>query len=405
MAQAVDLTRLMLLSPIFLALGSVATSVLQARGRFAASVAAPIVYNLAIIGGAVFLAPSMGVTGLAVGVVVGSACHLLVQLGSLRSTGFRYIPRIDLGDLEARRTLLLLAPRALGLGGAQLQLVAATTLASGLDERAIAAFNVAFLVFQIPIGTLGVPLGVVALPALSQHVASGAVAEFVRLAGRAMRLMAFAMVPLAIFGLLAAQPVVTLLFQYGKVDAGGVQLTAQALAIFLIALPSESAIVILARVFYAGRDTRTPVAAALLAVAVSVAVSVATVGPMGLPGLALGIAVASWVEAIVLVVLLERRMPALEVMALVRGLGTIVLAAIVSGAVLWAVLAGLDGAIGAAPGKIVLAAELAAASLAGGIAYLGMALLLRIPEVSTITRLLLSAVRRDRAGGATPPHD
>ncbi len=87
-----------------------------------------------------------------------------------------------------------------------------------------------------------------------------------------MRLMAFAMVPLAIFGLLAAQPVVTLLFQYGKVDAGGVELTAQALAIFLVALPSESAIVLLARVFYAGRDTRTPVAAALLAVAVSVAV-------------------------------------------------------------------------------------------------------------------------------------
>ncbi len=83
-----------------------------------------------------------------------------------------------------------------------------------------------------------------------------------------------------------------------------------------------------------------------------------------------------------LVVLLERRMPALEVMALVRGLGTIVLASTISGAVLWAVLAGLDGAIGAAPGKIVLAAELAAASLAGGLAYLGLALLLRIPEVS-----------------------
>ncbi len=66
-ATTVDLTRVMLLSPIFLALGSVATSVLNARGRFAASVLAPIVYNLAIIGGALFLAPSMGVMGLAVG--------------------------------------------------------------------------------------------------------------------------------------------------------------------------------------------------------------------------------------------------------------------------------------------------------------------------------------------------
>lgn len=137
--------------------------------------------------------------------------------------------------------------------------------------------------------------------------------------------------------------------------------------------------------------------AALMAVVVSVAVSIAVVGQMGTPGLALGIAVASWVEAAVLAVLLERRMPALALMALVRGLGTIVVAAAVGGAVLWAVLAGLDGSLGPAPGKIVLAAELAAASLAGGLAYLGLALLLRIPEVSTITRLLLSAVRRDRA--------
>ena len=83
LSTTVELTRLMLLSPIFLALGSVATSVLNARGRFVASVLAPIVYNLAIIGGALFLAPSMGLVGVAVGVVVGSVLHLGVQLYSL----------------------------------------------------------------------------------------------------------------------------------------------------------------------------------------------------------------------------------------------------------------------------------------------------------------------------------
>src|SRR6185436_8000745 len=110
-ARTVDLTRIMVLGPIFLALGSLVTSVLNARGRFAASAIAPIVYNLAIIGAAVLLVPSLGVTGLAIGVVAGSLGHLLVQVGPLRGLGFRYEPRIELTDPEARHALRLMAPR------------------------------------------------------------------------------------------------------------------------------------------------------------------------------------------------------------------------------------------------------------------------------------------------------
>ncbi len=86
----IELTRIMLLSPIFLALGAVATSVLNAGGRFAAAAMAPIVYNLAIIAAAVLLAPTLGVDGLALGVVAGSLGHLLVQLRPLARLGFRY---------------------------------------------------------------------------------------------------------------------------------------------------------------------------------------------------------------------------------------------------------------------------------------------------------------------------
>src|SRR6185437_16105819 len=105
----------MILSPIFLALGSLVTSVLNARGRFAASAIAPIVYNLAIIGGALFLAPTLGLTGLAIGVVGGSIAHLAIQLAPLRAQGFRYERRIDLADPQARQAIKLMAPRALGL--------------------------------------------------------------------------------------------------------------------------------------------------------------------------------------------------------------------------------------------------------------------------------------------------
>ena len=96
--RTIELTRIMLLSPIFLALGSLATSVLNARNRFSASVIAPIVYNLAIIAGTIFLSGPLGVTGLAVAVVLGSVGHLLVQLPPVLRLGYRYDPRVELDD-------------------------------------------------------------------------------------------------------------------------------------------------------------------------------------------------------------------------------------------------------------------------------------------------------------------
>jgi putative peptidoglycan lipid II flippase len=391
-ATTVDLTRVMLLSPIFLALGSVATSVLQARGRFVASVLAPIVYNLAIICAALYLAPSMGVMGLAVGVVAGSLLHLAVQLRPLFGpTRFRYRPRIDLADPEARMTLLLLVPRAIGLGGAQLQLLAATTIASTLVAGSISAFTIAFTVFQIPIGTLGVALGVVALPALSERLASGAVGDFVSLLGRSLRLMLFVMLPIGVVAAVAARPVVTILFGYGN------DVTARTLVAFMVALPSETAIVLLARAFYAARDTRTPVAAALVAVAVSVAISVALAPSLGVVGLALGIAIASWLEALILFALLDRRLPTLDMADILRGGALAGACAAAAGAGAWLVLEAGRLVLGPAPGKIGIAGELAVVGLVTVVLYLGLARLLRIPEVPTIVRLLRSALRRDPA--------
>ena len=127
----------MILSPIFLALGSVATSVLNAGGRFMAAALAPIVYNLAIIGAALVLGPTLGVKGLALGVVAGSMGHLLIQLRPLGRMGFRYQPRIDAEDPQARRALILMAPRAIGLGASQITFIVVTSLATLLGAGAV----------------------------------------------------------------------------------------------------------------------------------------------------------------------------------------------------------------------------------------------------------------------------
>lgn len=392
--RTIDLTRVMLASPVFLALGALATSLLNARGRFAASAVAPLVYNAAIIGGAVFLAPTMGVTGLAIGVVAGAAGHIAVQLAPLRAIGFRYRAAVDLDDPEARTALRLMVPRAFGLAASQLTFIVATTLASGLAVGSLAAFSIAFNVFQIPFGVIGVAMGVVALPTLAAELARGDVARYIDLVTRGLRLAVFVMLPIAALGMVLRVQVVELLFGYGRFDAEAVDRTATALLILLLALPTESLIAILARAFYARRDTTTPVIAAVLAVVINTVVAVVTVNALGLRGISLGIVMGSVAEAAFLAVVLGRRVAGFDLRSIGRVIVTAGASAVLAAAVAALIATGATGALGASPGRLGTLAVLVLATGAGALVYVGLGRLLRIGELDAVIGLARSVLPR-----------
>ena len=180
--------------------------------------------------------------------------------------GFRYERVLVPRDPAAREALLLMAPRAVGLGVSQITFIVTTTLASGLGTGAITAYNVAFTLLQIPIGVIGVPLGVVVFPALSRELARGEHGAYTALLVRSLRLILFAMLPLTGLGIVLRGEIVTLLFGYGRFDAAAIELTAGTLLVFLLGLAGHSAIAILARAFYAAKETRIPVYAAIVSV-------------------------------------------------------------------------------------------------------------------------------------------
>jgi putative peptidoglycan lipid II flippase len=394
--RTVDLTRIMVLSPIFLSLGSLVSSVLNARGRFAASAIAPIVYNLAIIGAALVLTPAFGVTGLAIGVVSGSLGHLLVQLAPLRAQGYRYDARIELDDPEARSALKLMAPRALGLGAGQVTFVVLNSIASTLGTGAISVFYVAFTLLQIPIGVIGVPLGIVVLPSLSREAAVGRHDEFAALMSRAIRLILFVMLPITGISIVLRHEIVGVLFGYSRFDAAALDLTAATLLAFLTGLTAHALIAILARAFYARQDTRTPVAAAILAVVINSTLAGVLAGPFGLPGLGLAIAIAAWIETIVLLVLLQRALPELAFRPLLS-LGIRSLIVMIGGSLAAAgVAAGLTLAMGDHPGRLDLIVRIVAVGVVWLLTSAALALVLRIGELTSMIGLMLDLLRRPR---------
>ena len=394
--KEIELTRIMLLSPIFLALGSVATSLLNAHGRFAASAIAPIIYNLAIIGGTLALAPSFGVTGVAVAVVLGSLGHLLVQIPSILRLGFRHTLRVDIGDPAARRAFALMAPRAVGLGAAQLTFVVVTAVASSLGQGNVTAFNNAFMLLQIPLGVIGVPLGIVVLPALSREAAVGRTLEFAALVSRGLRLLIFVMLPIAGIGIVLRRDISDFLFDHGQASTHVLDLTAATLLTLLFGLAAHATIAVLARAFYAWQDTKTPVAAGLLSVAVNTILAVILGERLGLAGVGIAIAIGAWLEMLILLALLRRRIPELQLGPIFLVALRSLIATLVASAVAFAVRGGMALIGGSEAGLVELAVRLVVVGAVGLGVYAVLAALLRIPELPSIVGVMADLLRRPR---------
>ena len=395
---SIDLTRVMLLGPLFMAAGAIASAVLNARGRFAAAAVAPLVYNLGIIGGAVLLVPVMGVEGLAVGVVVGAVGLLAVQLPGMVSVGARLAPSLDLRDEATGRAIVLMVPRAIGLGAAQVALLVITSLATSLPDGSVYAFNAAFTLLQIPIGVIGVPLGTVLLPSLSRVAASGEVDAFRRLLVRGLGMLAYVMLAISALGIPLAGDVTRVTYGLSGLHADAMGWIGSSLAVFMVGLTAHSMIAILARAFYAMQDTTTPLIAAVAAVIVNVAVGVLLIGPFGLAGLAASIAIGAWLEVAWLVVMLLRRTPGLGLGPLWRDMA-LTAAAAVPGVLTAVALESALGAYGPAPGgTLVSLGRLTVVTAAAGLVGLGASLALRIEEPRRILGIVLDLIHRRGRG-------
>ena len=148
--------------------------ILNARHHFAFPAFAPVAYNLAIIAGALFLAPVMGIRGLAWGVVLGAVLHFGLQVPGLRRAGMRYSPfRIKLRDPGVGRVARLMGPRLVGQAAFQINIIAMRAIASFLSAGRISALNYAYLLMLLPHGVFAMSLATVAFPTMASQRAEG----------------------------------------------------------------------------------------------------------------------------------------------------------------------------------------------------------------------------------------
>lgn len=325
----VSLTRIMFLSPLFLGISGVLGGILQSFKRFLIYSIAPILYNLGIILGALYLVPRWGLEGLAWGVVLGAALHFLIQLPAVWQLGFRYRLLLDWSDDRTKKIARMMVPRTLSLAISQMNLVVITIIASQLSSGSLAVFNFANNLQSFPVGIFGISYAIAAFPALA---ASAFDAEKLRASfSQSFRQILFFIVPATVLIIALRAQIVRVVLGSGNFDWQDTILTMDTLALFSLSLFAQATTPLLVRVFYARHNSVTPFYIGLVSVAANVAFALGLSRTMGVVGLALAFSIGSLVNFCLLWVWLYFRVDRLDLANILRSALKFLVSALAAG--------------------------------------------------------------------------
>ena len=383
--QTADLTRVMLLSPLLLGISAVLGGVLQSLKQFFVFSLSPILYNVGIIAGALFLVPQFGIRGLAWGVVLGAGLHLAIQLPALISAGFRYGWVLDLRDRQLRQILRLMGPRTASLAIAQLNLVAVTVFASSLSAGSLTVFTFANNLQSFPLGVFGISFAVAAFPTLSELV--GNRERFIATLSQTIRQILFLMLPATALLVALRAQLVRALLGSGRFDWHDTVQTTDALVMFCLSLFAQALIPLLMRAYFAQRDSVTPLLTSLGGFLLNITLAIVLPGlslpgqsrTLGVAGLALAFSLANILQLAVLLVMLRARLGGMDGRTVLASVGKMTLATFVMVTAVQLVkysiapLSGTQTFLG-------VATQATVATFVGAVTYGGMMLLMRSSE-------------------------
>lgn len=359
------------------------SGVLNSLNRFWAAAAAPILLNIILIG-AISLAIWLGFAQrfgagiiLAVGVAVAGVAQLLMLWIAVRHAGLRLKLRWPRYTPGVKRLVELGIPGILAGGITQINIVVGTVIAS-LQAGAVSYLYYADRLYQLPLGIVGVAIGVVLLPDLARKLRAGEHASAMDSQNRSLEFALLLTLPAAVALLVAAEPIVRVLFERGAFTAADTDATALALSAFAIGLPAFVLIKVFQPAFFAREDTKTPMRFAFVNMVVNVIGSLALFylfSRMGHPphvGIALATSIAGWVNAFLLLGSLMRSGDFAFDRRLLRNLPLVLLSSLAMGAVIWYVVPLLAPYMASSSALAVQAAALASLVTVGALVFFAL---------------------------------
>ncbi len=382
-ALTVLFTRITLPYLFFVSLVALLSGILNSIGRFFLAAAAPVLLNVILIAALLFLAPHVPSPGHALvwGVFAAGLAQFLTLVWGCRRAGVMPAPRMPLWTPGVKRLVTLGVPGVIAAGITQINIVIGTMIAT-LEAGAASLLYYADRIYQLPLGIIGVAMGVVLLPDLSRRLRAGDEAGAQASQNRAIELSMLFTIPAAVALAIIPLSVVIVLFEHGALTRADSQGAAMAVAAFAAGLPAFVLIKVYQPGFFAREDTKTPMYFAAAQTVVNIALSIFLFHLIGFVGIAIATSVGAWVNTALLAARLRRDGHLRLDKRLKKRLPRIVLASAVMGAGLWAaqpyLLPLLDRGLGAGVAGLALL-------VAGGLVLYGALVLLtgaaKFPEL------------------------
>ena len=303
----VGLMRPLLLSPVFLGLAIACKGILEAQNQFTLPAFAPVLYNIAIIIGAAFFTDRFGIHAVVWAVIIGAVLQLLLQAPGVIRTGLVLRPTLDRTVDGLAEVLRLLGPRVVGLAAFQLNFIFVSAFASTLGPQYVSGLNYAWLLLMLPHGVLALSMSTVAFPSLAALFSRGDQAGFGRLMDRTMRPLLFLSIPASVALVMVGREVIIIIFEGGRFTTQSTDIVADTFRWLALGLVGYGLTEIVTRVFYAMKDTITPVVTGILTVILNIILCRLLMDSLQAEGLAIALSATTACEAIIMMLFLRHR--------------------------------------------------------------------------------------------------
>jgi putative peptidoglycan lipid II flippase len=315
----VDLSRLLFLSPIFFGAANIFSGILQYFQKFLVIGLAPILYNLGIILGIVFLAPNLGIWGVGWGVILGAFAHFLLQFGGVKSCGFSWKPIFDFQNQAIWQIFRLGFWRMLASFAQQINLWVMTALASTVSLGAVSVFYFANNLQGLAVSLIGLSLAGAVFPLLAKAVAEQNIGDLSKNFTHSFWQIVFLALPASVVIFVWREELVRLILGSGRFDQAAIQLTAACLGIFALSIFAQAEIPLLLRTFFSLKESKKPALISAAAMIANVLLSIVLVeilrrgsGFSPLLGLPLAFSISAAFQFCLLLVFLKKKLKTID---------------------------------------------------------------------------------------------
>jgi len=338
LSNIINMTRILLASAILFAISNTLGNILMSYKHFVAYAISPILYNLGIILGIIFLHDQLGIYSAAVGTIIGAIMHCLIRVIDVSTTGFKYKPQLELRSKGFKQIIKLMIPKSISLIAWQINLLIYAIVGISMIEGSWAAFNFARNIQSFAVSLFGIAFATAVFPHLTQSIAENKKEKYTTHIQKTAQRILFFTIPAMIGLMLMSKIIIEIIFKGGNFNEESVKLTSIILFFFAISIPFESLVHILARGFYAIKNTVTPMLISVTGMTIIALTTIFIAPKYGPQWFSIGFTIGLSTQVVLLSFFLRKHLKNFELLIFIKSISKTIIPSAIMGATVFFLL-------------------------------------------------------------------